>query len=221
MSLRDKIERGRKALEGGVRAVSSPDLFPTPPDVAERLAEYLELFPGCRVLEPSVGTGSLVRAVVDLEPSASVCGYEINRELAMSGSAYWADFLEIPASPEFDRVVMNPPFSKGADMRHVEHALGFLKPGGLIVAIVADGPRQESLFADWQDLERLPSGTFDGTGVRARVVGFYKSRKKAGPGECSRCDEFRAQGEDFHPNHYASSRCESGGRNHCTCDVCF
>lgn len=25
----------------------------------------------------------------------------------------------------------------------------------------------------------------------------------------------------MHPNHFASSRCESGRRNHCTCDTCF
>lgn len=26
---------------------------------------------------------------------------------------------------------------------------------------------------------------------------------------------------DFHPSHDASPRCESGGRNHCSCDTCF
>lgn len=25
----------------------------------------------------------------------------------------------------------------------------------------------------------------------------------------------------FQPSHKASSRCRSGGRNHCTCDTCF
>jgi hypothetical protein len=43
---------------------------------------------------------------------------------------------------KFDRVVMNPPFDHGADIKHVEHARKFLKPGGRLVAVVANGPRQ-------------------------------------------------------------------------------
>lgn len=26
---------------------------------------------------------------------------------------------------------------------------------------------------------------------------------------------------NYGPNHFASSRCESGGHNHCSCDICF
>lgn len=44
---------------------------------------------------------------------------------------------------------------------------------------------------------------------------------KAPEGECAYCDSLRATGETFHPRHDASARCESGGRNHCTCDTCF
>ena len=44
---------------------------------------------------------------------------------------------------------------------------------------------------------------------------------KAPEGECEYCDNMRAEGTSFHPNHSASQRCESGGRNHCTCDRCF
>jgi hypothetical protein len=38
-------------------------------------------------------------------------------------------------------------------------------------------------------------------------------------GECSYCDKW---GDDpTMPRHTASGRCESGQRNHCTCDTCF
>ena len=46
----------------------------------------------------------------------------------------------------FDRIVMNPPFDHGADIRHIEHARGKLKPGGRLVAICAAGPRQRERF---------------------------------------------------------------------------
>lgn len=46
-------------------------------------------------------------------------------------------------------------------------------------------------------------------------------RHKAEPGECQSCDDYRAEGTDFHPPHDASDRCESGKHNHCSCDTCF
>lgn len=51
-------------------------------------------------------------------------------------------------------------------------------------------------------------------------------RQKAPKGECKTCDAERLDERQrcrvaFHPPHDASPRCESGGRNHCSCDVCF
>lgn len=46
-------------------------------------------------------------------------------------------------------------------------------------------------------------------------------RHKAPEGECVTCDRERATGNNFHPPHDASPRCESGWHNHCTCDTCF
>ena len=45
-----------------------------------------------------------------------------------------------------------------------------------------------------------------------------RRRHKLSPGKCAICDR---ETNDFHPSHDPSSRCESGKRNHCTCDVCF
>ncbi len=44
---------------------------------------------------------------------------------------------------------------------------------------------------------------------------------KAPHGECWSCDKERELGNNFHPSHDASERCESGKRNHCSCDTCF
>lgn len=45
------------------------------------------------------------------------------------------------------------------------------------------------------------------------------------PGECAYCEKERAKQKDgaipFFPPHDASSGCESGKHNHCTCDTCF
>jgi hypothetical protein len=38
---------------------------------------------------------------------------------------------------------------------------------------------------------------------------------------CAYCDKEKAVGSTFFPNHFASERCESGKRKHCSCDGCF
>ena len=176
MSLQDKIRRGRDAVRQGVEVVTATDLYPTPAAVAARMARAADLFDGCRVLEPSAGTGALVRAVRDECPTARITTVEQSPNLAarLDPQAIARDFLELDpdtCSPfKFDRILMNPPFSRGADIRHVHHALGFLAPRGVLVAIVAGGPRQARAFELWKHLEDLPSGTFQGTGVNARII---------------------------------------------------
>ena len=46
----------------------------------------------------------------------------------------------------------------------------------------------------------------------------HKPRHELPPGECVACDADRGQ---MHPSHDASPNCESGKRNHCSCDACF
>lgn len=45
-----------------------------------------------------------------------------------------------------------------------------------------------------------------------------KRRHKLQAGKCRACD---AEVGEFHPSHDPSPRCESGRRNHCSCDICF
>lgn len=189
----NKFERMKESLAAGVQVVSAPQLFPTPPAIARDLVSLAGLWDGCEVLEPSAGTGNLLRAIFDsgtipgrvsaVEVSPSLC--QTLRGFA-SVSLAPVDFLscvvgDTPtanndsavALGRFDRVIMNPPFENGADIKHMRHALQFLKPGGRVVAICANGPRQQAAFKDiaehWQDLE---PGSFkeSGTNVNAAIV---------------------------------------------------
>jgi len=77
----------------------------------------------------------------------------------------------------FDAVLMNPPFAHGADIAPIKHALTMLKPGGRLVALCANGPRQnaslrpmvEARGGEW---EELPADTFkeEDTGVRVALI---------------------------------------------------
>jgi 16S rRNA G1207 methylase RsmC len=75
---------------------------------------------------------------------------------------------------------MNPPFSKGQDIQHVTHALGFLKPGGRLVAIMGAGVtfRQDKRATEFRELvqamggtiARLPEGSFKSSGTMVNTV---------------------------------------------------
>lgn len=118
--------------------------FPTPAAVVARLIELAEIEPGMTVLEPSAGRGAIAEALaargavvdcIERDPEHAAA----TQQAGVARKVDIADFLAVPAVPEYDRVVMNPPFTGGADVQHVTHALRFLKPGGLLVAVMSWG----------------------------------------------------------------------------------
>ena len=163
----------------GSRLVGAPNLFPTPQEIARRLVELADIRLGHRVLEPSEGTGSLVRASRETCPEADITAVEINPQLAaaltgMVQRCESADFLAIGEDlGDFDRIVMNPPFGRGADIDHIKGSFALLAPGGRLVAVCANGPRQREELGEvgttWID---LPAGAFQeqGTGVNTAIV---------------------------------------------------
>jgi hypothetical protein len=71
---------GARAAAAGVQVVTAPGLFPTPPKLATRMAALAKIEPGHRVLEPSAGTGNLVRAVcVDWRAARKAPGRSFKR----------------------------------------------------------------------------------------------------------------------------------------------
>jgi protein-L-isoaspartate O-methyltransferase len=187
------FEALEQQLKTGVKVVVAPQLFPTPPELAARMAQEAGIEAGQRILEPSAGTGNILTAILSIDPdplpppaiSGSVTAVEINRALADRLTAEYpltfvhcGDFLEQNGNlGKFDRIVMNPPFINGADIKHIQHARGFLKPGGRLVALCANGSRQREILKPlaensggwWED---LPAGTFkeQGTGVNVALL---------------------------------------------------
>ena len=178
----------KDTLRAGVKVVSAPQLFPTPADVTARMVSLAAIEEGNEVLEPSAGTGRLLDALISPDqtgwncaPVSRLVAVELNQELAKRLRVTYAcadvhekDFLGCNGDlGKFDRVLMNPPFQNGDDIKHIQHALTMLKPGGMVVALCANGPRQEAklrpIATSW---EELPTDTFkdSGTGVRAVLL---------------------------------------------------
>jgi protein-L-isoaspartate O-methyltransferase len=176
----DEIKAMKDSLRAGVQVVVANQLFPTPEGIALQLVSLADIRPGHSVLEPSAGTGALLMAMPNIRPNGSVTAVEINRKLAdglveTADTTVCGDFLAQNGNlGKFDRIVMNPPFENGSDIRHIRHALGFLKPGGRLVAICAAGPRQREAFESAKEWIDLPDGSFKerGTWVSTAIVIF-------------------------------------------------
>jgi predicted RNA methylase len=161
------------------------NFFPTPPAIVQRLMEIAGVRAGMKVLEPEAGRGDIAFACVDA--GAIVDCYELMQSnfefLVSSGrfnSVQHMDFLEAAPEPVVDRIVMNPPFLKQADIRHVLHALRFLKPNGLLISVMSAGVtfRDNKLTQDFRDLirrrggdiEALPEGAFKSSGTLVNTI---------------------------------------------------
>lgn len=114
----------------------------TPEKAAAHFLRNFGCEPGARVLEPSAGTGHLVRpllaagAQVDaIEIDAGRCAL-LRLERHPRLRVIQGNFLTTHPQPVYSAVVMNPPFYGTHWMEHVTHAWEFLKPGGTLYAIL-------------------------------------------------------------------------------------
>lgn len=156
--------------------------FPTPAPIVQRLIELADLKPGMTVLEPSAGRGAIAGPIAALGCHVDCIELQRDNALAISDAGIGrdlavADFLTVEPSPDYDRVVMNPPFARQQDIAHVLHARRFLRSGGLLVAVMSAGVmfrkgRAEQFRHLVGSFEELPDGAFkeSGTGVRTVIA---------------------------------------------------
>jgi predicted RNA methylase len=163
--------------------------FDSPKDVVDRVVHIANIEAGMMVLEPSAGLGNLADGAARC--GALVTCWELDAKRADVLRAKFravnnGDFLSAGNYEriQFDRVVMNPPFARQADIAHVLHAVKFLKPGGRLVSVMSAGVlfRTNRAAADFRqfvadrsgEFERLPDASFElaGTRVQTCIVSF-------------------------------------------------
>lgn len=161
--------------------------FYSPKPVVDRAMELADIEAGMSMLEPNVGRGAILLGAS--KRGALVSGYEIDpanmaylRQFSEAQSVEQADFLSVTPNPRFNRVVMNPPFTRRQDILHVLHAFKFLRPGGRLVSVMSSGTlyRKDRLTQEFNSLvadrngryEALPENAFkeSGTSVNTTIV---------------------------------------------------
>lgn len=150
--------------------------YPTPENVVDRVLTEAYIRPGDRVLEPSCGCGRFMDAI--RKSGATVIGIEVDASRAdicrsKGHSVLVKNFLETIPTADFDHVVMNPPFYGKHYVKHVKHALGFLKPGGKLTAILPATARYDHGLLDGQWLD-LPVGSFSESGTNINTCVLTK-----------------------------------------------
>lgn len=170
---------------GEVTTDAERGYYPTPDPVAEQLLELAELEPGCEMLEPSAGRGAIakpaaVRGVIVDCVELDAARAEHIRSGGYARRVMTADFLDVKVERRYHRAVLNPPFADRQDIRHVERALRFVQPGGLVVAVMSGGLtfRSDRLAKDFRarvqeargTITELPDDAFPSVGVRTVVA---------------------------------------------------
>ncbi|WP_367147081.1 PLxRFG domain-containing protein [Comamonas thiooxydans] len=207
----DRIKQLERSMVG--RANDGLDFFPTGAAATAAAIDAAEIQPGMEVLEPHAGMAHIadvIREQTGVEPDVGELS-NARRELleAKGYNLVSSDFLELQGK-QYDRIVMNPPFSDGRDIQHVQHAYGLLKPGGRLVAIVGEGAffqsnKRAEGFREWLDErgatnEKLPDGSFMdpslpvNTSVSARMVVIDKpATELVTDGDSTDAPSFRRQ----------------------------
>lgn len=131
-----------------------------------------------RYLEPSAGTGSLIdewvkewEGIEDWEiVEYSAARARLLKAKYPDATVLEADFLEMGTLDSFDCILMNPPYSDGRWQAHVAHAVLFLKPGGVLVAILPDSAKLGALQFDGCTVKLHGQHSFAGTSIKVRIV---------------------------------------------------
>jgi len=156
----------------------SHQFYPTPPEIVVSMLNEAGIHPGHSVIDPSAGTGAVADMIETVRQPLCVEISPLHCRVLESKNhrVIEADFIEWAADQDmllgsYDRIVMNPPYSEGRAMAHLEAALTLLAPEGVLVALVPTTYQNREMPGNgrWgQTFERFPGTSIS---VSIYVVG--------------------------------------------------
>lgn len=136
---------------------NNPDFYPTPNEVIEQMM-LGEDYVGKTVLEPSAGSGNIVKWL-KLNGSCNVVACEndltLRKLLDNVCPLIGDDFLKLTAEQVsyVDLIVMNPPFSHGAE--HIMHAWEIAPSGCTIIALCNSTNVNATCYREYRKLQEV------------------------------------------------------------------
>lgn len=160
--------------------------FYTPKSIASRMCELLEIKENQTILEPSAWIWNIVKVLLDeyvKEFKLFVNEIDENKikELEKIKWIDWEiinkDFLDFIWVMEYDRIILNPPYSKNQSIKHILKAYSLLKEWWILVWLVP------SNFLDKysEELQDIPysyyeveDGQFEFTNIKTIILKINK-----------------------------------------------
>jgi hypothetical protein len=183
-----------RSLERDIIGVDFPGYFPTPRPICDRMVKLAIIQDRMRVLEPSAGKGSICEAIKkEAIVYLDVCEIQptLVRILKLKGfNVIAANCFDV--REQYDRILLNPPFGRASEVKHIRHAYECLLPGGRMVAIAPESItfRREPIYREFREWlldkcsvnEALPDRSFLNsdrpTQVRTRILVIEKHSDK-------------------------------------------
>lgn len=166
----------KEAIEDIVMSGCVPDkvahqYYPTPERIARIAVEMANIAPGHRVLEPSAGQGAIADLILGVE-CVELSRLHCKVLEAKGHKVTMADFMDWSGG-HFDRIVMNPPYSKGRWQAHVERAA---RMADRVVAIVPASALGKTIVAGMDhQWSQVFEGEFAGTSMDVAIVAMERA----------------------------------------------
>lgn len=162
-------------MSGAVPEQASYQFYPTRSTISDEAAERLQVVQGKAYCEPSAGVGDLARHLpVETTTCIEISQVRAKVLLAKGFKTVQADFLswaEENSHMRFDGILMNPPFSKGRALAHLQAASTLLAEDGRLVAILpASMVNTQPVDGFCHSWSEVFDDQFEGTAVKVAIV---------------------------------------------------
>lgn len=171
-------------LSGCVPDKVSHQYYPTPENVARAAVDMLDAgeLGDNTFLEPSAGQGAIASLLPhDFTQCVEISGLHCTILEAKGYKVAQGDFVAWAEKARndnrlFDRVCMNPPYSEGRWLAHLQAAASLLAPGGRVVCILPASARGKDLIPglayEWSPVF---ANQFDGTSIDVAIYAGSKA----------------------------------------------
>lgn len=153
-------------IAGGIKRNIKKEFqfFSTPANLGNTLVRLAKLFNGAKVLEPSAGDGALIEEILTRDYDIDLHAIELMPQNSIKLKEKWPalklkatfDFLAYSLDKKFDRIIANPPFTKGQDIVHLKKMYEHLNEKGIVACItsiswISGQNKKNKEFRKWLD----------------------------------------------------------------------
>lgn len=156
--------------------------FPTPSNLVDKAIRAADLQPHHTWLEPSAGQGAIASKSKAISPYGMLIELMPENANLLRKQGYLTlemDFLDLDGG-KFDRIIANPPFSRNADIKHIQKMYEHLTDNGILVSFASKSwtfgsQKIQQKFRDWlvqvgAVVEEIESGAFKASGTNISTV---------------------------------------------------